>query len=610
MGFTHPLSTRIRNSAAIFFLLVLSCAFCFPLLKDLYLACGGDWDFFYCLYEIPSISLFEYRQFPLWNPYCGGGMPMFANPQAGFPSPTFLATSLFGVVAGLKISVWLHTFLGLWGMWLLSGEMGIKGPARLAPPLIFIFSSSWALHLAVGHVVWLPAALLPFFFLAFLKSFEKARWLLAAALFESLMFYEGGTYVLGFSVVFVGIYALCHSLHTRSWRPAAAFLAVNVLAAALSAPKLLPVLELLQSHPRPTDAGGSLRWDDYLSIFIERNGSLGSNWWEFGAYLGLVVVVIYLCSLSLFRKYPALILASLFMLLVALGNFAHVSPWGILHKLPLYSGFQVPTRALIVFGFSAALLTGLYLGRPGTAPPRSVTIAVALIVLIIGIDLYSLSARILPEALKPVKLPPTAWIFSSTPEKPVFPRLSNVSPDATTGFRRSVASVHEPFSQISIPGLQKFVHGAYSAQYPPLLHNKGVVDAYETIPIERHARAVNDKDYRGEFYLLDDGAAVLLSWSPNRFVYHVSLQNKNRLVINQNYWPGWHSSRGVLTRHEGLLAIDLPPGDYDVAVHYLPRSFLIGTALFLAALAMIITALCTLGKKRRLPSGTMGYISR
>ena len=90
----------------------LSLFFCFPLLKDLYTSGSGDWDYFMFLYEVPSIALFEYGQFPLWNPYCGGGISLIGNPQAGYLSPIFIFTALFGVAAGLKIAVLVHTFLG------------------------------------------------------------------------------------------------------------------------------------------------------------------------------------------------------------------------------------------------------------------------------------------------------------------------------------------------------------------------------------------------------------------------------------------------------------------------------------------------------------------
>lgn len=560
---------RFRSALAVLFLLVLSFAFCFPLLKELNLSGRGDWDYNFSLYEVLSLSLFEYGQIPLWNPYCGGGIPLIGNPHAGLISPTFFLNALFGVIPGLKISVWLHTFFGLWGMWLVSGHLGIKGPARLLPSLIFMFSSSWALHLAVGHASWLPAAFLPFLFLTFLKGFENRRWFVAAAIFESLMFYEGGTYVMAFSLLFLLVYAGAQALQERSWQPVFAFLAINLIAAALCAPKLLPVLELLGSHPRPTDAGSAISWDAYLTLLTDGRQPIDPDWWEYGSYFGLPVVILYLFSMALFRKYRPLVSASLFLFLVSLGNFAQFSPWNLLHRLPLFAGFLVPTRAMIVVGFSVALLAGLFVGQAEKAADRRIAVLAGLLVVIIGGDLFWTCSRIFAEAYKP------AVVNLIRDWKPVrIPTaLYHLPPGATIGIFRSVPTVHQPFSQVRVPGFERFIHGAYSDQLLPLLQNKGVVDAYETIPFGNYARSATDKDYKGEFYLLNGGMAVLRDWSPNRFVYHVTLQRPDRLVINQNFWPGWHASRGDLARHEGLLAIDLPPGDFDVAVRYLPRSF-------------------------------------
>jgi hypothetical protein len=223
------------------------------------------------------------------------------------------------------------------------------------------------------------------------------------------------------------------------------------------------------------------------------------------------------------------------------------------------------------------------------------------IVAFIGMDLFLVSSRIFSEALKPQDSFTTAVLSNPLIVKQFpadfLPQLYHISPDETTGLWRSVASVHQSFSQTRVPGLERNIHGGWSDQYLPLLQNKGVVDAYETIPFRRYALAVTDKDYRGEFYMLGKGGASLLSWSPNRFVYHVKLLEKDRLVINQNFWPGWKTLRGVLTRHDGLLAIDLPPGEYDVAVRYLPLSFLVGICLFLSVMAGIIVAWVRMGRK-------------
>lgn len=575
------LEKSLKNCLIPLLFIVLAFALCFPLLKDLQVSCRGDWDYFSSIHEVSSLSFFEYRQFPLWNPYTGGGISLIGNPQSGFPSPLFFVTGLFGVFAGLKIAVWLHTALGLWGMWLLAGHLGLKGPARLVPAFIFIFSSTWALHLTEGHMVWLPAAFLPLLFWAFLKGLREKQWLLAAGIIESVMFYEGGTYVFAFSILFVAIYASCYAVEIRRWQPFLACIGVNILAAALSAPKLLPMLEMLGSNPRPMNAGSPLAWDDILALLIERSGGD----WESGAYLGFTVVVLYLLSLSLFRQQLPLIVASLFMLLLSMGDFAMFSPWNILHKLPLFSSFQVPTRVLIVFNFSVALLVGLFLGKSGSTKDRRVNFILWGMVLFIGADLFLLSHSIFGEAAKTRNVSVLRDNFKSIEIKR---ELYRISPVQTTGLGRSVASVHLPFSQIRVPYLERFVHGGYSDQYLPLLQNQGIVDAYEPIQFGHYTRAKSDTDYRGEYYLSGEGELKLLSWSPNKLVFHVNVPEESRLVINQNFSSGWRTSFGIVTSFQGLLAVNLPAGEQDIELWYLPTSFVTGLAVIVATLSGMV----------------------
>lgn len=533
-------------------------------------------------------------------------MPLIGNPQAGFPSPIFVFTSIFGVIAGLKIAVWFHTFLGLWGMWLVSGYLGIRGAARLAPSLIFMFTGSWVLHISEGHITWLPAAFLPFLFLAFIKGLEDNRWLIAAAVFESFMIYEGGTYVLSNTVLFIGAYSVCYSIEKRSWKPIRAFIVVNVLSAAYSAPKLLPVLELLHGNPRVTEAGGAISWDNYLGAFLERGLTLAPGIVEYSSYLGFVVVVLYLFSLVRINN-KSLALASLFMLLLTLGNFARFSPWNIVHGLPFFESSHNPGRALIIFCFSAALLVGIYLGTMGREDNVLAKIVVGLLVLYIGYDLFSTCSPVFNEARKPVWF--TALRFDAPMRLPHAPTLYHVPPSSSTGLFHSVASVHREFHQVRVPDLDRFAHGAWSDQYLPVLRNTGVIDAYEPVQSRHYASAVTDKDYKGESYLLGQGRSSLERWSPNQLTFHVGLAGKGRLVINQNYWPGWHSSAGIMTNHNGLLAVDLFPGVYDINVFYSPDSFRYGMFIFLIAVGGSIGSYFVIGKNHNQPPNLQEYFA-
>ena len=74
--FACPQKSWLHKLLPTLLFFVLSLFFCSPLLKDLYSSGSGDWDNFMFLYEVPAITLFEFGQFPLWNPYCGGGISL------------------------------------------------------------------------------------------------------------------------------------------------------------------------------------------------------------------------------------------------------------------------------------------------------------------------------------------------------------------------------------------------------------------------------------------------------------------------------------------------------------------------------------------------------
>jgi len=81
------------------------------------------------------------------------------------------------------------------------------------------------------------------------------------------------------------------------------------------------------------------------------------------------------------------------------------------------------------------------------------------------------------------------------------------------------------------------------------------------------------------------GKVQRVAWSPNRIDLHVELTRPARLIVNQNWHPGWRSSVGAVTSDAGRLAVDLPEGTHDIALRFLPRSAVGGGATTLLALA-------------------------
>src|ERR1700693_5382479 len=88
-------------------------AFSLPVLAHLSaVSTNYDWDFHLELHWVPFYKVTHFHQFPLWNPYRCGGLPMLANPHSRILTPFFLLHLLFGPFIGLHLEIPLHLAIG------------------------------------------------------------------------------------------------------------------------------------------------------------------------------------------------------------------------------------------------------------------------------------------------------------------------------------------------------------------------------------------------------------------------------------------------------------------------------------------------------------------
>ncbi|MBC7172521.1 MAG: hypothetical protein H5U40_08855 [Polyangiaceae bacterium] len=134
-----------------------------------------------------------------------------------------------------------------------------------------------------------------------------------------------------------------------------------------------------------------------------------------------------------------------------------------------------------------------------------------------------------------------------------------------------------------------------------LLHytaqNLGAIQCWEAYPVAMSPLLRGDLPQEEYFADPADGTVERRAWSPNRIALRVHAKRAARVLINQNWHPGWRASHGRVVSHEGLLAVDVPPGDHAVVVRYLPRSALGGALVSLAGLAGLL-----LVARRRAPT--------
>ena len=171
------MSPRLREAALVVAAaLVFGAAFGWPILAHLGQAgTARDWDQLLVYQSVPVETLLRYHQFPLWNPFMCGGMPMLGNPQSRFLSPFLPLSLLFGSVPGVQLEIPLHLALAFAGGYVLARVLALLSRvAALATAAIFPACSAFSLHFAVGHDGFFSCAYMPWLLACFWSAVQRA----------------------------------------------------------------------------------------------------------------------------------------------------------------------------------------------------------------------------------------------------------------------------------------------------------------------------------------------------------------------------------------------------------------------------------------------------
>jgi len=595
------------------FLALVALLYTLPIFRNIHNLGIQDWDQHLFYHAVPRTSLLEYGQIPLWNPYYVGGTVLLANPQSRVLSPSFLLILLFGPVVGIKLDIWLHLTLGLLGMFSLARHYRLGRAAALTSAFIFNLSSIFALNLTVGMTWYLSVSYLPWAFLFYLKGLDNRRFAVAAGGALALMYLNGGAYPLAVTLLFLGVFTLLLAfvreypvgLLARLFGLALLFLV------GFGAIKLLPSIEFQRQHPRLVyDYSGyslnGLRYallnpaqtlDDIAALPIEQRGfwdGVTGGMDENGMYVGLLPLGLALLGLRLGdRRRFVLFVSALVFLWISLGNRPRAELWSLLHLLPVYNSMRiaqrfriVPLLALAIFaGFGVQWLRG-WLARRW--PAWGVNLLSAAIPGLILLNLLLVSRPILAQAftLPPVEMPRRAE-FTQVWETPSYSEDGWLDAAARDKFANGGSGAAAADAQAAYT---ERLHISFGSMFPAYRANLGVINGYESANVPRRAVPQSTPAYRGEAYLQGtSGSADIRVWSPNRLAVDVSAEGPGWLVINQNFYTGWHARVDGKSRQvqavDGLLAVPLRPGDSQVALWYLPASFVLGAVISLLTLA-------------------------
>jgi hypothetical protein len=590
-------AASFRRGAAVAGLFgVLTVVFVAPLLRHPTYLGVLDWDMNLFKHAAARITLLEFGQFPLWNPWQSGGAPALGHPESRFLSPTFALILLFGPVVGVKLEIAAHTFAGLTGAYLLAREHDLDVAESVTAALLFMLSGMFAIAIASGMSMFMSGALVPWWLLFYERSKRALIHALAAGAVAALVFFGGGVQFAAMLALFaVVVSALEVACGRARLAPALARLAVFAgSSAAFAAVKLLPALDMMRRYPRSAriastrsgySVGSLVQSLTDRDLSITSNLGAGEGFWtggsfladENGMYVGVAGLVLIAAGVVAHgRRLLPLTLAALAFVWLAFGDRPPLASWPILRRVFPFDAMRVAQRFRFVFMAQAALFGGLGLGvareavaRARLLGPRAAGVVAWVLAAALAIDLVVVNARVFADAF-PIPPPPLQPAGA-------FRQVSHLRLYGADGWMR--------------PNEEPTERSSSSSMYPAVLSNVGTIHAADALMTGHRSPAVPffSPRYRGEAYLEGTTGEVRIEhFSPNRVSVHVRSASRGTLVWNQNYDGGWRWKRGDVEgrgAYNGLLAAEVEPGAQRVVFTYLPRSFIVGLCVTLLAIA-------------------------
>ena len=558
---------------------LLSVWFCWPLFEQPLGLGANDWDQHLFYYGAVLKSVVEYGQAPFWNPwYCGGNV-LWQNPQIALLSPVYPLTAIMPLQLAMKVNIVLHYWIGFAGMHLLlTRVIGVT----FLPVVIFLATlvtaaGAPAIHLRVGHSVFLPGFYLPLQLYFFFKAFLTGEWkfIFLASATMALMVFNGGTHILPMSVAALGTFAVCAAVVRRDWRPLALVAVFGLASVAYSAPKLLPVAQYVSGEQFwdtriATEKPDLVTFEILKQTYLTPTQRIGARlpmqrhgWHEYGNYIGIGAAALLIAGLIvvLWRRDwfgVSLALTSIILFVLSLGEFSAFAPAVLSQQLPLFSNFRIPSRYTIPFLQFAVLTLGWALqSRLRSTLTGKLRVA-------LGAALLAVTVHVLDT---------NQWhfrqVFTERPFEITFRPMAGPSEIAT-----------DQLTNAYVPG---------SPMLRALVENRAFFHCYESLQVFRAA----DPD-RALLSVQGTARVSDVRFSPNRVEFSVfGGPEPAKLLLNYNWAPGWSSTAGPieLIGAPGKLAtITIPPGHTGRhEFSFTPPGLIAGTVIF--AIAVLVSAI-------------------
>jgi hypothetical protein len=558
-----------------------------PLLHGVHLLGGHDWDQQESYRYYVAKVVLRYHQFPFWNPYSCGGYPAWGNFESDTTvvSPFFPAYLALELPIALRIEIIGDVLFSVLGAWLFAGRFTRSPAARAFVVVLFAVNGRWSLQVAPGHTWHLAYNWTPWVLYFIDRAFVDwtrtnrfpGRHTVWAGICLAMMVYMGGIYPLPQTILAVAFYAGLYSIMIRDWRPVLSSLAAGILSFCLSAPKLLPVLEVVSKYPRITESPEAMDLALFLAVLTSRDQDVNSQpvhppfwaWQEWGMYIGLVPLALLVVGLIALRgeRANALKWTAIVLLALGFGSIHPAAPWSILHRLPIFKSQHVPSRwlypALLLAATSAAAAAELLMKRAGAKRPWLEWAAI----LAVGAIAFDVA---------PVARLPLLNAFAA----PV-PAV----PESLGEFHNEI---HMP------PEIESAGRGWAPSALPAEMANIGTIDCGVFVGFHNYfrdgmghtpglgAKGRGDPAYKGEVYVVEGrGKAQITRWTPNIIEVRVEgARPGDHVALNQNYDPGWHANGRPALDWSDVVAAPIHSDHESFVFRYVPRLWWPGTAIF------------------------------
>jgi hypothetical protein len=343
-----------------------------------------------------AFDMLRAGQIPLWNPYLGNGTPLVANYQSAIFYPPNWLSLILPFAFSFSWLVAAHLVWAGAGMVTFARSLGLKPFGQVIAGLAFGMSqflvakaADNARESALAWIPWIIWAADRALFSE--KKFNK--YLFYFSLFATFQLLAGHAQTTWYTYLLLLAWTLYRVLvHRIRFSRPALLVAALILAVGVASIQLIPTAEFLQHSQRSGEVGYTAAMiysyapARLLTLFApDFFGNPGRGWffgyglyYEDAGYIGILPLVLALGFLLSRIKLPRrsspvaqpvspafpnsmvtfLVATMIVAFILGLGANTPVFPF-LYRYVPTFNMFQAPTRIMVWFVFSLALLAGL-----------------------------------------------------------------------------------------------------------------------------------------------------------------------------------------------------------------------------------------------------------